>query len=99
MSRPARLEVPAPVLKAVTAWLGAARRAVGTRPWQRAATVHAHVVLVLRWLRHRTSVHDLAADAGISDATAYRYLHEGLNVIADHAPTWSRSSPTPTPTG
>ena len=30
--------------------------------------------------------HCLATDARISDATAYRYLHEGLEVIAAHAP-------------
>jgi hypothetical protein len=49
-------------------------------------TVAAQVVLVLRWLRHRNDMHTLAGDAGISDATAYRYLHEGLDVIAGHAP-------------
>jgi hypothetical protein len=48
--------------------------------------VHAQVLLVLRWLRHRADLHSLAGDTGISDATAYRYLHEGLEVIASHAP-------------
>lgn len=28
----------------------------------------------------------LAADAGISQATAYRYLHEGIDVLAGEAP-------------
>jgi hypothetical protein len=48
--------------------------------------VHAQVLLVLRWLRHRADLHTLAGDTGVSDATAYRYLHEGLQVIAGHAP-------------
>ncbi len=41
---------------------------------------------MLRWLRQRADLHGLAADAGVSDATVYRYLHEGLNVIAERAP-------------
>jgi hypothetical protein len=48
--------------------------------------VHTQVVLVLRWLRHRLDVQTLAGDAGLSIATAYRYLHEALDVIAGHAP-------------
>lgn len=70
----------------MTRWLAAHRGRPGTRPSQWAGTVHAQVLLVLRWLRHRAEVHLLARDAGISDVTTYRYLHEGLDVIADHAP-------------
>ena len=51
MAHPARLDVPAPVLKTVTGWIARHRRRPGARPWQRAATVHAQVLLVLRWLR------------------------------------------------
>jgi hypothetical protein len=40
--------------------------------------VHSQVILVLRWLRHRLYLRLLARDAGVSIATAYRYLHEGL---------------------
>jgi hypothetical protein len=80
------LDVPASILKAVTGWLARHRRRPGARPWQRAGSVHAQVLLVLRWLRHRADVHSLAADIAVSDATAYRYLHEGLTVIAAHAP-------------
>ena len=43
-------------------------------------------VLVLRWLMDGTDVHLLARDAKVSQATAYRYLHEGLEVIAAQAP-------------
>jgi hypothetical protein len=31
-------------------------------------------------------VHCLARDAGISQATSYRYLHEGIDVLAEQAP-------------
>lgn len=43
-------------------------------------------MLVLRWFRERGCVHCLARDAGISRATSYRYLHEGIDVLADQAP-------------
>jgi hypothetical protein len=87
------VDVPAPVLRAVTGWIARVRRRPGARPWQRAATVHAQVLLVLRWLRHRADLHSLAADTHISDATAYRSLQEGLEVIAAHTfPTCTGSS-------
>src|SRR3954449_7874088 len=82
----ARLDVSAPVLKAVTGWIARHRRRPGTRPGQRAATVHTQVVLVLRWLRRRLDLRTLALQARVSIATAYRYLHEGVDVIAGHAP-------------
>ena len=86
MSDRARLDVSAPVLKAVTGWIGRHRRRPGARPGQRAATVHSQVSLVLRWLRHRLDLRTLALQARVSIATAYRYLNEGLDVIAAHAP-------------
>ena len=86
MSHRAHIDVPAPVLRAVSGWLARARRAPGARPWQRAATVNAHVLLVLGWLRHALDVPFLATRAGVSLSTGYRYLHEGLDVIAAHAP-------------
>jgi hypothetical protein len=43
-------------------------------------------VLVLRWFRERAWVHCLARDAGVSQATGYRYLHEGIDVLAEQAP-------------
>ena len=48
--------------------------------------MHTQVVLVLRWLRHRLDLRTLALRARVSIATAYRYLHEGVDVIAGHAP-------------
>ncbi|MEU2596704.1 transposase family protein [Streptomyces hirsutus] len=43
-------------------------------------------MLVLRWFRERGCVHCLARDAGVSQATGYRYLHEGIDVLAGKAP-------------
>jgi hypothetical protein len=55
-------------------------------PWQRAATCWTQAVLVLRWFIDRPDVHLLARDARLSQATAYRYLHEAIDVIAQQAP-------------
>ncbi len=86
MSHRASLDVSVSVLRAVTGWVARRRRRPGARPAQRAGTVHTQVALMLRWLRHRLDVRTLAADAGLSIATAYRYLHEALDAIAAHAP-------------
>ena len=86
MSHRASLDVSAPVLKAVTGWIARRRRCPGSRPAQRAGTVHVQVTLALRWLRHRLDLRTLALRAQISIATAYRYLHEALEAIAAHAP-------------
>jgi hypothetical protein len=43
-------------------------------------------VLVLRWFLDATRVAHLARDHRISLSTAYRYLHEGIDVLADIAP-------------
>ena len=48
--------------------------------------MHTQVLVVLRWLRHRLDLRTLAADGQVSIATAYRYLHEALDVLAAHAP-------------
>ena len=42
--------------------------------------------MVLRWFKDDTDVRLLARDAGISMATAYRYLHEAIDVIAAQCP-------------
>jgi hypothetical protein len=86
VSHRASLDVSAAVLKAVTGWIARHRRRPDARPAQRAGTVHTQVALALRWLRHRLDLRTLAVEAGLSIATAYRYLHEALDVIATHTP-------------
>ena len=48
-------------------------------PWREA-------VLILRWFLDGTRVAQLATDNQISLSTAYRYLHEGIDVLAAAAP-------------
>jgi hypothetical protein len=43
-------------------------------------------VLALRWFRNRGCIHCLARDAGVSQATGYRYVHEAIDVLAARAP-------------
>lgn len=53
---------------------------------RRASSCFRQAVLVLRWFPDAPRVGQLAYDAGISLATSYRYLHEGITVLADTAP-------------
>lgn len=62
------------------------RERLGTRQGTRALGPFKQAVLVLRWFVDGTRVAQLARDNGISNPTAYRYLHEGLTVLSDHAP-------------
>lgn len=82
----ATLDVPTHTVSQVTRWPSAHRKAHDRAPWQRAATPYVRAVMVLRWFKDATDVRLLARDAHISIATAYRYLHEAIDVIADHAP-------------
>ena len=80
------LPIPTEVVARVSAWLHHHRRRHDVRRYQRAATCWTQAVLFLRWLIDATPVHRLAADHGLSQATAYRYLHEAITVVADRQP-------------
>lgn len=58
----------------------------GTRRGRRALSCYRQAVLVLRWFLDGTRVSRLARDNRISLRTAYRYLHEGIDALADVAP-------------
>src|SRR5918912_3990386 len=49
-------------------------------------TVQLLSVLVLRWFLDGARLAQLAADHRIGRSTAYRYLHEGIDVLAAAAP-------------
>ncbi|MFI2202076.1 transposase family protein [Streptomyces sp. NPDC020192] len=82
----ATLDVPRHVVEYLSRLLAAQRRRIGTPKGSRALGTFRQAVLVLRWFRDRGCVHCLARDAGISQATGYRYLHEGIDVLAAQAP-------------
>lgn len=65
------------------------RERLGTRKGTRAPGPFKQSVLILRWFLDGTRLTQLARDNRISVPTAYRYLHEGLTVLADQAPDLS----------
>src|SRR3954465_2220447 len=83
---PARVDVPAKTATLLTELLVAERLRRGTGVGTRAASCSAQAILVLRWFREDADLKVLAADTGISLATGYRYLHEGIDVLAAQAP-------------
>src|SRR4051794_3682951 len=70
----------------VSRLLAAERRRRGTRARRRALGCYRQAVLILRWFCDGPRLAQLAADNRISSSTAYRYLHEGIDVLAAVAP-------------
>ena len=62
------------------------RLQVGTRTGRRVLGVFAHAVLICRFLLDATRMTHLARDNAMGVSTAYRYVHEALDVLAAHAP-------------
>jgi hypothetical protein len=82
----ATLDVPAETATLVTELLAAERLRRGTGVGARAASARDQTILVLRWFRKTPACPTLARDVGVSLATGYRYLHEGIDVLAARAP-------------
>jgi DDE superfamily endonuclease len=82
----ATLDVPRELVLFVAKLLLAERRRRGTPRGSRALTCFWEAVLALRWFRDRTCPGALARDHGISRATAYRYVDEVIEVLAEQAP-------------
>jgi hypothetical protein len=82
----ATLDVPAETATLLTDLLVAERLRRGAGVGSRAASARDQAVLVLRWFREDADMKVLAADSGISLATGYRYLHEGIDALAAQAP-------------
>ena len=78
LSYRATVDVPITTVRTISGWLTAHRRAYDIRPHQRACTTWGQAVLVLRWLKDGTDVRTPARDAGVSQATGYRYHPRGL---------------------
>jgi hypothetical protein len=70
----------------LTALLHLRRRSICTRKGRRSLSSYKQSILVLRWFLDGTRVKQLASDNDISKSTAYDYLHEGIDVLAERAP-------------
>lgn len=80
------LDVPFQLVLFVSRLLAERRREIGTRRGARALTCWKQAIFTLAWFRDRTDIRRLGAGSGISQATAYRYLDEAIEVLAAKAP-------------
>lgn len=80
-----------PVDRASVEWfarrLAGQRRKLGTRKGTRRLTSWTHAVFTLRFLIDGTRIRQLAVDNALPKSTAYEYLWEGLEVLAQSAPS------------
>jgi len=81
------LDVPLQLVLFVSRLLADRRREIGTRRGTRALTCFRQAVFTLAWFRDRPDIRRLGAGSGISQATAYRYLTEAIEVLAARAPS------------
>ena len=82
----AMLDVPRELVRYLARLLAAERRARGTRRGTRALTCWYQALLVLVWFRKGEDKTLLGAGFGVSRATAYRYVAEGVSVLIARAP-------------
>jgi hypothetical protein len=82
----AMLDVSRELAQFVGRMLRAERRRRGTRKGSRALTCYWQAVLALRWFRHGGDKAALGRDHGISRSTAFRYIDEVIEVLADLVP-------------
>jgi hypothetical protein len=81
------LDVPLPLVLFVSGLLGEHRREIGTRSGTRALSCWKQAVFALAWFRDRPDIRRLGVGFWISQATAYRYKDEAVEVLAAKAPS------------
>jgi hypothetical protein len=81
------LDVPFQLAVFVSGLLADHRREIGTRDGTRALTCWRQAIFTLAWFRDRPDIRRLGAGFGISQATAYRYKDEAVEVLVARAPT------------
>ncbi len=86
------LDVPKDLIWFVSGLLAARRRSIGTRKKTRKLGCYRQAVFGLAWFRDKGSIPRLGAGFGLSQATAYRYLDEVIDVLAEQAPGLLRSA-------
>jgi DDE superfamily endonuclease len=81
------LDVPLPLVLFISGLLAQHRGELGTRSGTRALSCWKQAVFALAWFRDRPDIRRLGQGFGISQATAYRYKDEAVEVLAAKAPT------------
>jgi hypothetical protein len=81
------LDVPVQLVIKVSNLLRKHREELGTRNGTRALTCWQQAKFVLAWFRDKPDLRRLGQGFGISQATAYRYKDEGLEVLKAKAPS------------
>jgi hypothetical protein len=81
------LDVPLPLVIKVSNLLRKHREEIGTRDGTRALTCWQQAKFILAWFRDRPDIRRLGQGFGISQATACRYKDEGVEVLAEKAPS------------
>jgi hypothetical protein len=84
------LDVPLPLVLFVSELPGEHRREIGTRNGTRALTCWRQALFALAWFRDRPDIRRRGQGSGISQATAYRYKDEAVEVLAAKAPRCAR---------
>jgi hypothetical protein len=82
----AMLDVPKELVRHLASALAAQRRLLGTRRRTRALTCYYQALMILVWFRKADDTALLAAGFGVSRATAYRCIAEGIAVLAAQRP-------------
>lgn len=83
---PATLDISGELIRFVGRLLYAERRARRTPKGSRRLTCFYQALFVLAWFRNKPNIRLHAAAFGLSQATGYRYLDEGIAVLAARAP-------------
>jgi hypothetical protein len=84
------LDVPFQLVVFVSGLLAEHRREIGTRDGTRALTCWKQAVFALAWFRDRPDIRRVGQGFGISQATAYRYKDEAIDVLAAKGPVPAR---------
>jgi hypothetical protein len=79
------IDVPRELVQYLGRLLAAERKALGTRCGTRSLTCFYQALLILIWFRKGEDPTLLGAGFGISRATCYRYLAEGIRVLSAQA--------------
>lgn len=82
----AMVDVPRELVSYLSKLLAAHRHSIGTRRHTRALTCWRQALMLLVWFRKNEDKTLLGAEFGVSRATAYRYLAEGIQVLCTQAP-------------